>query len=143
MKALTTKVDCRDWILLLLFIGLIIQIGVIRHNGITVTITKKIPAAIRVTYYLPHALSKYTPRGGKTSSGLKVEEGHVAVSRDLYEKGYTFGKKIIVDKLGTYVIQDLTHKRIRNTVDIYSSKVTNIGAETRDTWLLEEFKIKF
>ena len=41
-----------------------------------------------------------------TASGQKVREGIIAVSRDLYSNGWTFGKKVIISGMGVFEIQD-------------------------------------
>ena len=54
-----------------------------------------------------------------TASMRKVRPGTVAVSRDLFNKGWTFGGKIYIKSLGVYEINDLMHERYKNRVDVF------------------------
>jgi len=54
-----------------------------------------------------------------TASMEKVKEGGVAVSRDLFKKGWVFGKKVYIEGHGIYRINDLMNKRYKNRVDIF------------------------
>lgn len=54
-----------------------------------------------------------------TASNTRVREGIVAVSQDLFAKGWVFGKKIYIVNQGVYTIEDLLHKRKRNQLDIF------------------------
>ena len=53
-----------------------------------------------------------------TASMQKVKPGQVAVSRDLLEQGWSFGKRVYIENHGIFTIADLMHKRHINTVDI-------------------------
>jgi len=59
------------------------------------------------------------PNPTQTASGEEVILGGVAVSRDLYRKGWTFGKLIRVHGMGIYVVNDLMAKRHTNKIDIF------------------------
>lgn len=49
----------------------------------------------------------------------KVRPGTVAVSRDLFAKGWTFGRKIYIEGHGIYEINDLMHKRKKKSIDVF------------------------
>ncbi len=58
-----------------------------------------------------------TPR--ITAINTDCREGIVAVSRDLMERGWTFGSKIWLEGYGVYTIEDVMNSRHRNHVDIW------------------------
>ncbi len=71
-------------------------------------------------------LTAYSPTHGEcdpdpttTASMTKVRSGIVAVSRDLFDQGWVFGKKVYVKGHGIYEIADLMHKRYSSRVDIF------------------------
>jgi 3D (Asp-Asp-Asp) domain-containing protein len=45
--------------------------------------------------------------------------GTVAVSRDLFSMGWTFGKKVYLKGLGPYIINDVMNQRYRMRVDVF------------------------
>ncbi|MBN2140352.1 MAG: hypothetical protein PHV85_04325 [Desulfovibrionaceae bacterium] len=53
------------------------------------------------------------------ASMRKVRAGTVAVSRDLFDQGWVFGRKIRIDGLGIFEINDLMHSRFRRRVDVF------------------------
>jgi 3D (Asp-Asp-Asp) domain-containing protein len=55
----------------------------------------------------------------QTATNREVRAGMVAVSRDLFDSGWVFGKKVYIKGLGIYTIQDLTAQEKVNTIDIY------------------------
>ena len=59
-----------------------------------------------------------------TASMQKVRPGGVAVSRDLFESGWVFGKKIYIEGVGVFTILDLMNARWENRIDVvmFSSK---------------------
>lgn len=57
-----------------------------------------------------------------TASMKKVKQGQIAVSRDLFYKGWVFGKKVYIEGHGIYVIADLMHKRFSDRIDIFFPK---------------------
>lgn len=63
-----------------------------------------------------------------TAFGTKVKHRTIAVSRDLHKKGWTVGKKVVIngdvpDKYkGVYVINDLMNKRYKRSIDIFMWK---------------------
>lgn len=54
-----------------------------------------------------------------TASMTKVREGIIAVSRDLFENGWTFGKKVYIKGHGVFEIQDLMNERFENRIDVF------------------------
>ncbi len=71
-------------------------------------------------------LTSYSPRGSETdtdpyitASMEKVHEGGVAVSRDLFYKGWVFGRKVYIEGHGIFTINDLMHERKVQQVDIF------------------------
>jgi 3D (Asp-Asp-Asp) domain-containing protein len=53
------------------------------------------------------------------ASMRRVRPGTIAVSRDLFDRGWVFGRKVRLEGLGIYVINDLMAARHGNAVDIY------------------------
>ena len=45
--------------------------------------------------------------------------GQIAVSRDLFKRGWKFNKTIIIDNLGTFVVRDVMNKRFTKRVDVF------------------------
>jgi 3D (Asp-Asp-Asp) domain-containing protein len=71
-------------------------------------------------------VSAYTPRKIEcdddpyiTASGVRVREGGVAVSRDLFWAGWTYGKKVYVDQLGIFTITDVMNERWTDRIDVF------------------------
>ena len=54
-----------------------------------------------------------------TASMTKVRPGIIAVSRDLFDQGFVFGKKVYIHGLGIYTIADLMNKRYINRIDVF------------------------
>lgn len=53
------------------------------------------------------------------ASMRKVREGTIAVSRDLFDQGWVFGKKVRIEGLGIFEINDLMNKRYSRRIDIF------------------------
>ncbi len=53
------------------------------------------------------------------ASMRKVRPGTVAVSRDLFDQGWVFGKKVRIEGLGIFEINDLMHPRMTKRVDVF------------------------
>ncbi len=65
-----------------------------------------------------------------TASGARVRLGICAVSRDLERYGFTFGKSIYVEGLGSFEVQDRMHRRWQKRVDIlvmHKSEARRLG----------------
>lgn len=56
-----------------------------------------------------------------TASNSRVRPGIVAVSQDLFRKGWVFGRKVYIVGHGVYTIEDLLARRKRNQLDIFMS----------------------
>ena len=57
---------------------------------------------------------------GKTASGQRVRPGIVALSRDVEQAlGVTFGARVVVEGVGTFVFEDRVSARLRRRVDIF------------------------
>lgn len=54
-----------------------------------------------------------------TASNSPVREGIVAVSRDLQDRGWSFGRKVYIDSMGVFTIEDLLHERWTNQLDVF------------------------
>lgn len=57
-----------------------------------------------------------------TASMKRVRPGIVAVSRDLFDQGWVFGKKVYVKGHGVFEIADLMNKRFKRRMDIFFPK---------------------
>ncbi len=53
------------------------------------------------------------------ASMRKVRPGTVAVSRDLFDQGWVFGKKVRIEGLGIFEINDLMNPRHTKRVDVF------------------------
>ncbi len=73
---------------------------------------------ITVTAYSP-SVAEYDADPHVTASMVKVRPGIVAVSRDLFDQGWVFGKKVYVKGHGVFEIADLMNKRHKERVDIF------------------------
>jgi 3D (Asp-Asp-Asp) domain-containing protein len=68
-------------------------------------------AVIKVTAYC---------HPGKTASGIRVQDGILALSRDLeYNLDMSFGDQVKLEGLGTYSFQDRMASYKRNQADIW------------------------
>ena len=56
-----------------------------------------------------------------TAFMVKVRIGYIAVSRDLFKRGWTPGRKVYIEGKGVYIIADLMNKRKGNWVDIFTN----------------------
>lgn len=59
-----------------------------------------------------------------TASNSRVRPGIVAVSQDLFRKGWVFGRKVYIVGYGVYTIEDLLARRKRNQLDIFMTSKT-------------------
>jgi len=73
---------------------------------------------LTVTAYSPRAQeTDSTPT--ITASMKKVKEGTIAVSRDLFNAGWTFGKEVYITGYGVFTINDLMNKRFEKRIDVF------------------------
>jgi len=73
---------------------------------------------ITVTAYSP-TVSECGTEPQVTASMVKVRPGIVAVSRDLFDQGWVFGKKVYVKGHGIFEIADLMSDRYTQRMDIF------------------------
>jgi 3D (Asp-Asp-Asp) domain-containing protein len=73
---------------------------------------------VTVTAYSP-TIEECGPDPLTTASMAKARPGMIAVSRDLFEEGWVFGKKVYVKGHGVYEIADLMSKRYTQRMDIF------------------------
>jgi len=77
---------------------------------------------VKVTAY---TLFELKDSEGITASGKEPKVGYVAISRDLEKKfGLSFGDMVYLKGLGVFEIQDRTHFRKTNLIDIYMLSYT-------------------
>lgn len=53
------------------------------------------------------------------ASMRKVRLGTIAVSRDLFDQGWVFGRKVRIEGVGIFEINDLMNKRFTQRIDIF------------------------
>jgi 3D (Asp-Asp-Asp) domain-containing protein len=74
---------------------------------------------VTVTAYYPRVYCKHTPVG-YTTSGVKVAEGMLAVSRDVEKNlNLRFGDRVMLHGMGVFAFQDRMHPRMKNKVDVF------------------------
>jgi 3D (Asp-Asp-Asp) domain-containing protein len=78
-------------------------------------------ARVKITFYTSGSHTK-------TAINEKVGSGKVAVSRDLLGL-FPFGSRIWIEGFGVRTVSDVTHKDIKNTVDIWTPRVKNSKRE--------------
>lgn len=54
-----------------------------------------------------------------SASMRKVRPGTIAVSRDLFDRGWVFGRKVRIEGLGIFEINDLMNARHTKSIDIF------------------------
>lgn len=91
-------------------------------------------------------VTAYSPRPKETdttpyhtATNRKVRHGIVAVSRDLFDKGWVFGRKVYIESLGVFTIDDLMARHKRNQIDIFmfdTDKALTFGKKTLKAHLL-------
>jgi 3D (Asp-Asp-Asp) domain-containing protein len=53
------------------------------------------------------------------ASMRKVKPGTIAVSRDLFDEGWVFGRKVRIEGLGIYEINDLMNAKYEERIDVF------------------------
>lgn len=74
------------------------------------------------------------------ASMRRVKPGTVAVSRDLFDQGWVFGKKIRIEGLGIFEINDLMNSRYSKCVDVFmtdEAEAVEFGKRKRKVALLD------
>ncbi|MGE4299728.1 MAG: 3D domain-containing protein [Desulfovibrionaceae bacterium] len=92
-------------------------------------------------------VTAYSPRNEETdaspfttASNRRVRHGIIAVSRDLFDDGWVFGKKVYVKGLGVFTIDDLMADTKRNQIDIFmfdTKAAVDFGRMTAEAYLLD------
>jgi 3D (Asp-Asp-Asp) domain-containing protein len=101
---------------------------------------------LSVTPSLHVKLTAYTPRKEEcdddpliTASMKKVRSGGIAVSRDLYKLGWTFGKFVKIEGHGIFEITDLMNSKHKKSIDVFMwdlKKANKFGIKYRSVTLL-------
>ncbi len=74
------------------------------------------------------------------ASMRKVKAGTIAVSRDLFQQGWVFGKKVHLEGLGVFEINDLMNKRYEKRIDVFmweEAEAKEFGVRTANAALLK------
>lgn len=74
------------------------------------------------------------------ASMRKVRSGTIAVSRDLFDQGWVFGRKVRIEGYGIFEINDLMNKRFTQRIDIFmwdESEARQFGKKNIKAALLE------
>jgi len=58
-----------------------------------------------------------------TAIGTRIRPGIVAVSRDLLRSGWEYGKKVYIEDLGVFIIEDTMSPRFSKRIDIAVSDI--------------------
>ena len=92
-------------------------------------------------------VTAYSPRPQETdstpfitASNSPVRPGIVAVSRDLFDAGWVFGRKVYIKGLGVYTIDDLMHERKTAQIDVFvydAAEAQAFGSRTMEVYLLD------
>lgn len=92
-------------------------------------------------------VTAYSPRACETDSdpfitatNNKVRAGIIAVSRDLFDKGWVFGKKVYIKNMGIFTIDDLMASTKTEQIDIFmqdTGKAVQFGKKKLEVYLLE------
>ncbi len=92
-------------------------------------------------------VTAYTPRPeetddspNETASQNLVRRGIIAVSRDLFDNGWVFGRKVFIRNMGIYTIDDLMPRSKQNQVDILMfdlDKAVEFGKKRMEVYLLD------
>jgi 3D (Asp-Asp-Asp) domain-containing protein len=94
---------------------------------------------LTLTAYSP-TVKECGPNPTVTASMTKVRPGIVAVSRDLFDQGWVFGKKVYVKGHGVFEIADLMSRRHTERIDIFfpsTKDARRFGVQQATVALLE------
>jgi 3D (Asp-Asp-Asp) domain-containing protein len=75
-----------------------------------------------------------------TANMKRVREGTVAVSRDLFEEGWTFGRIVHIHGIGVFQINDLMAEKHQKRIDIFmwdTAKALEFGKQTAKAALFD------
>ncbi len=93
---------------------------------------------VTVTAYNPTA-SQCDDDPTITASMRKVRPGTIAVSRDLFDQGWVFGRKVRIEGMGIFEINDLMNVRYTKAIDVFmwdDEKAIAFGRRVRKVALL-------
>lgn len=95
---------------------------------------------LTLTCYTPDPKENWKGMSG-SAFGTALLPGTIAVSRDLYKKGWKRGRKVRIVGHGTYRINDLMNKRHKKRVDILvtsKKRAKDFGVQKARAILLSE-----
>lgn len=95
---------------------------------------------VKITAYTPDPKENWHGMSG-SAFGTKLTVGTIAVSRDLYKRGWKEGRKVHVEGFGIFKVNDLMNKRFRNKIDIlvmHKKQACEIGLQCGRAILLSE-----
>lgn len=102
-------------------------------------ITESSVKTLTVTAYTPN--KKETDNDPYVNASMqKVRPGTVAVSRDLFDAGWVFGKKVYIEGQGIHEIADLMNNRYDSRMDVFmwdKQKAKAFGKQELRVALLE------
>lgn len=116
--------------------GLFYKFIVLNHKSIQ-NLQRKLTVTVTAYSGRPEETDD-TP--GHTATNERVKPGGVAVSRDLFDNGWVFGKKIYIKGLGVFTISDLMAQRKRNHIDIFmgdTDAARTFGVQTLEAHLID------
>jgi 3D (Asp-Asp-Asp) domain-containing protein len=76
-----------------------------------------------------------------TATNNRVRPGIIAVSRDLFDQGWVFGKKVYIKGLGIYTIDDLMAAHKSEQIDVFmpsTRRAIQFGKKELNVYLLDE-----
>jgi len=107
----------------------------------------ELQAKLDETRVIHATITSYSPNPDQTdedpfitASMERVQEGRVAVSRDLFYKGWVFGRRIYIEGKGIFIVNDLMHSRKINQIDIFrfsTTKAEDFGIQHARVVLLD------
>lgn len=116
----------------LFLLMMIVLVNFVRVRGEIVTLEKEVHGLktqireLSSSDYVHATVTAYSARRAETdhtphitACQETIKRGSVAVSRDLFLHGWTFGKKIYIYQHGVFTIADLMNARFHNSVDIF------------------------
>ncbi|MFC1855243.1 hypothetical protein ACFL2A_01695 [Thermodesulfobacteriota bacterium] len=75
-----------------------------------------------------------------TASNKRVQEGYIAISRDL-EQYLSFGDKVFIKDIGIFEVQDRMNRRWKKRVDLFffdTKEARIFGKVKKEMWILEK-----
>lgn len=116
--------------------GLFYKFIVLNHKSIQ-SLQRKLTVTVTAYSSRPEETDQ-TPL--HTATNQRVQAGTVAVSRDLFDNGWVFGKKIYIKSLGVFTIGDLMARDKRNHLDIFmgdTGSAKSFGVQTMEAHLID------